>query len=189
VPGNPSSHPGREPVQLTQSVAGSSVRRRIRVTNLYATPWHAPDGTANGDLPSYLGMGRLERYYRLSADQLPRVLQRADLETGGLKFRRWEHADRVSGARLWLFRLPSGQIVAALSLDTCGELIDTIDLLEDCYYGDVLIGDRSVEEHTTRWPPSSALTAAPITGSFPSATRSSSTLTQRRMTARTWCSG
>jgi len=148
VPGNPSSRPGREPVQLTRSPAGSSVRRRIRVTNLYATPWHAPDGTANGDLPSYLGLGRLERYYRLSADQLPRVLQRADLETNGLKFRRWEHADRVTGARIWLFRLPSGQIVAALSLDTCGELIDTIDLLEDCYYGDVLIGDRSVEEHT-----------------------------------------
>ena len=46
----------------------------------------------------------------------------------------------VTGARIWLFRLPSGQIVAALSLDAHCELVDTIDLLEDCYFGDVQIG-------------------------------------------------
>ena len=51
-----------------------------------------PDGTADGDLPDYLRMWRLERYYRLSADQLPRVLHREMLETSALRFRRWQHA-------------------------------------------------------------------------------------------------
>jgi hypothetical protein len=43
---------------------------------MYATPWHLADGTASGDLPSYLRLWRFERYYRLSGDQLPRVLSR-----------------------------------------------------------------------------------------------------------------
>ena len=43
---------------------------------------------------------------------------------------------------MWLFRLPSGQLVAALSLDVSCELGDTIDLLEDCYFADVQIGQK-----------------------------------------------
>ena len=50
---------------------------------MYATPWHLTDGTAGGDLPDYLRLWRFERYYRLSADQLPHVLAReaVDLST------------------------------------------------------------------------------------------------------------
>ena len=119
----------------------------VRVSNLYATPWHLADGTASRDLPDYLKLWRFEPYYRLSASQLPRVLRREELDTSALKFQRWEVAGRLSGARIWLFRLPSGQIVTALSLDAHCELIDTIGLLEDCYFGDVHIGEATVEEY------------------------------------------
>jgi hypothetical protein len=84
---------------------------------MYATSWHMADGTTRGDLPAYLKLWRFEQYYRLSADQLPEVLCRESLDVTALRFRRWQHAGRVTGARIWLFRLPSGQIVAALSLD------------------------------------------------------------------------
>jgi hypothetical protein len=114
---------------------------------MYATAWHLADGTASGDLPDYLRLWRFERYYRLSADQLPRVLCRQTLDTGALSFRRWQHAARVTGARMWLFRLPSGQLVAALSLDVDCELGDTIDLLEDCYFADVRIGPATAEQY------------------------------------------
>jgi hypothetical protein len=112
---------------------------------MYATPWHLSDGTASGDLPDYLKLWRFERYYRLSADQLPRVLCHEALDAGTLKFRRWQHPEQVTGARIWLFRLPSGQIVTALSLDVHCELINTIGLLEDCYFADVQIGEATIE--------------------------------------------
>ena len=126
---------------------GESGRRKIRITNTYATPWHLEDGTASSDLPDYLKLWRFERYYRLSADQLPRVLGREALDVGTLSFQRWQHWGQVTGARLWLFCLPSSQVVAALSLDLDCELIDTIDLLEDCYFGDVRIGETAIEDY------------------------------------------
>jgi hypothetical protein len=52
----------------------------------------------------------------------------------------------LTGARIWLFRLPSGQVVAALSLDARCSFLDTIDVLEDCYYCDVLVGDEPLEQ-------------------------------------------
>ncbi len=114
---------------------------------MYATAWHLADRAASGDLPDYLRLRRFERYYRLSADQLPRVLCRRALDTYALSFRRWQHAGRVTGARMWLFRLPSGQLVATLSLDVHCDLGDTIDLLEDCYFADVQIGQTRAEEY------------------------------------------
>jgi hypothetical protein len=114
---------------------------------VYATSWHLADSTAARDLPEYLRLWRFEDYYRLSADQLPAVLHREDLDASTLSFQRWQHAGQVTGARVWLFRLPSGQIVAVVSLDVRGELIDTIDLLEDCYFADVRAGQATIEEH------------------------------------------
>ncbi len=109
----------------------------MRISNIYATPWHLADTTAGGELQHYLRLWRFEQYCRLSADQLPSVLCREALDVSALKFHRWQHAVTVTGARIWLPRLPSGQIVATLSLDATTELLDTIDLLEDCYVGDV----------------------------------------------------
>jgi hypothetical protein len=104
VPGTSSDHPRRDPGQPTGPAAGSSVQQKIRITNICATPWHLTDGTAGGDLPDYLKPWRFERYYRLSADQLPRVLCREALDPGALKFRRWQHPEQLTGARIWLFR-------------------------------------------------------------------------------------
>jgi hypothetical protein len=103
---------------------------------MYATPWHLTSGTAGGDLPRYLQLWRFEQYYRLSADQLPAVLHRETLDASALSFSRWQHTGQLSGARIWLFRVPSGHITA-LSLDVQGALIDTIGLLEDCYFAEV----------------------------------------------------
>ena len=151
VPGTSSDQPRDQPAAAPAGEAvdqaGSSVRQRVRVTNMYATSWHLADSAASGDLHHYLRLWRFEQYYRLSADQLPAVLCRESLDVTALTFRRWRHAGTVAGARIWLFRLPSGQIVAALSLDAQCELIDTIDLLEDCYFGDVQIGEQSVAQY------------------------------------------
>ena len=114
---------------------------------MYATPWHVTGGTASGDLPGYLRLWRFEQYYRLSADQLPAVLHRETLDASTLRFSRWQHAGKLTGARIWLFRLPSGQITAALSLDVHVELIDTIGLLEDCYFADVQASGVTIEEY------------------------------------------
>ncbi|HET9894104.1 MAG TPA: hypothetical protein VFQ44_04165 [Streptosporangiaceae bacterium] len=74
-------------------------------------------------------------------------MSRAEINAADLKFTRWRDSARVTGARIWLFRLPSGQVVAALSLDVRCPFIETIDLLEDCYYCDVLVGDEPLEQH------------------------------------------
>lgn len=73
------------------------------------------DGNRGSDLPDYLRLWRFEGYYRLSADQLPTVLTRETIDVSTLSFRRWQSPDLVTGTRIWLFRLPSGQIVACLS--------------------------------------------------------------------------
>lgn len=57
------------------------------------------------------------------------MLCRETLDAGALAFWRWQRGAAVTGARVWLFRLPSGQLVAAVSLDAGCELRETIDLL------------------------------------------------------------
>jgi hypothetical protein len=114
---------------------------------MYATPWHLNDASAGGELPDYLRLWRFERYYRLSASQLPRVLHRESLDASTLRFQRWQQGGQLAGAQLWLFALPSGQIAAAVSLDVHVELIDTIGLLEDCYFADIHTGLATIEEH------------------------------------------
>jgi len=82
-------------------VAGVSiVRKFIRLTNLYATPWHIADGANTGDLTDYLQIWRFAQYYRLSADQLPRVLGREMTDPESLSFKRWSHSDLSSVKRL-----------------------------------------------------------------------------------------
>jgi hypothetical protein len=148
VPGTTSDHP-HDDVARQAGPTTEPVPERIRVTSIYATPWHLTSTPANTDLPGYLRLWRFEEYYRLSADQLPGVLNRETLDHTTLKFRRWTRADRLTGARIWLFALPSGQIAAALSLDAHVELIEAIDLLEDCYFADVSAGETTVEEQAS----------------------------------------
>lgn len=147
MPGTSSDQDHRDQGQPEGLAAAEFVQRRIRITNVYATPWHLADGATSGDLPDYLRLWRFEPYYRLSADQLPHALACGVLDPSALSFQRWQHPGRVTGATVWLFRLPSGQIVAALNLDVDCELIDTINLLEDCYFGNVLIGEATTQDY------------------------------------------
>ena len=133
-------------------------------------------------------MWRFEQYYRLSADQLPAVLHQEALDAGTLRFTRWQHAAALTGARVWLFALPSGQIVAALSLDMRCALIEVIDLLEDCYFADVHAGEATITEHTRAPSPGSSVRSPPpVTISSLNATSSCSTSRPRLMapTAKT----
>ena len=43
--------------------------------------------------------------------------------------------------------MPSGQVVAAFSLEVRCEPIEVIDLLEDCYFADVHVGEATITEH------------------------------------------
>jgi hypothetical protein len=146
VPGISSDQPGSDPTPIAPAT-DLPAANRVRITNLYATPWYVADGDAGGQLPDYLNLWRFERYYRLSGDQLPHVLCREAVDSGALSFTRWQHAERMTGARVWLFRLPSGQLVAALSLDARCEPAQTIDLLEDCYFADVHVGETTIEAY------------------------------------------
>lgn len=147
MPGT-SSEPRHRPPRRATPAARRRVPGTIRVTSIYATPWHLPGAADNGELPGHLPLWRFEQYYRLSADQLPAVLHQEGLDASTLRFARWQHAAALTGARVWLFALPSGQVVAALSLDMRCALIEVIDLLEDCYFADVNVGEATITEHT-----------------------------------------
>jgi hypothetical protein len=146
VPGT-SSEPRRKPTRRTTPATRRRVPERIRITSIYATPWHLPGAAGNSDLPGHLRLWRFERYYRLSADQLPAVLHQEALDASTLRFERWQHPGTLTGARAWLFALPSGQVVAAFSLEVRCEPIEVIDLLEDCYFADVHVGEATITEH------------------------------------------
>jgi hypothetical protein len=94
----------------------------------------------------YLRLGRLARFYQTSRHQLPRVLLRDRLDPAGLAFERWSDGAGVASARVWLFVLPSGQTLAALSMDVAASLVGSIPLLEDLYYGAATVGGRSFEQ-------------------------------------------
>ncbi|MEW9533596.1 hypothetical protein [Microbispora sp. NPDC049125] len=120
-------------------------RECVRLTNIYATPWHR-GGDVDDALPGeHLRLGRLDGYYAGSAAQLPKVIHRSVLDHEQISFSRWDHSDLLTGARLWLLAVPSEQVVAVLSLDVSCEMVRTVDLLEDCYYLDVKVGGQSVE--------------------------------------------
>ena len=104
------------------------------------------DGTS-GELADYLRLWRFAQYYRRSADQLPAVLHHDTLDPATLRFSRWQHAAQLTTAEMWVFRLPSGQIAIALSLQARVGLIDTIDLLEDCYFTDIQAGEEAIQDY------------------------------------------
>jgi hypothetical protein len=147
VPGT-SSESRHRPARPITPAGRRRVPGTIRITGIYATPWHLPGAAGTGELPGHLPLWRFEQYYRLSAGQLPAVLHQEALDAGTLRFARWQHAAALTGARTWLFALPSGQVAAALSLDMRCALIEVIDLLEDCYFADVHAGEATITEHT-----------------------------------------
>ncbi len=116
-------------------------RKTVRVTNVYATSGRVSQvpHADPGEVADYLRFGRLERYYRLSDGQLPRVLARRELDVATLEGRRWRQPERLVHAWLWLFTSPSDQVLVALTLDVDCAPVELIPLLEDCYYTDAEI--------------------------------------------------
>jgi hypothetical protein len=135
--------PGRPPFDPP------AARDSIRISNVYATAWRWSDaggGRAAGEAPTTaLRLGRLARFYELSDDQLPRVLASERFQPEVVRFNRWRE-DSCASATAWLFLLPSGQVVAALTLDLRCDLRRTVALLEDCYYEDVTVGGRGLTD-------------------------------------------
>lgn len=145
--GGASSRP--TPITHPSSAAGADPpvkRTTVRITNVYATSWRIDPAISQGELGDYLRLWRLERNYRLAADQLPRVLARKDLDPQTIRVKRWQNISALSGARVWLFVLPSSRIVAAFSVDVTSELADVVDLLEDCYFCDVHVEEMLVTD-------------------------------------------
>lgn len=117
----------------------------LRVTNVYATSWVLSGDTGSRDLSEDLPLWRYGQYYKTSADQFPRVLHRVEVAPGALSFKRWKSPESMTGGELWLFVMPSSQLVAAMSVDSSCELGDTVDLLEDTYYADVVVDGLPLE--------------------------------------------
>lgn len=121
-------------------------RTTVRITNVYATSWRISPDLARGELGDYLRLWRLERNYRLAAEQLPRVLTREELDPRTLRMKRWQDISALAGARVWLFSLPSGRVVAAFSIDVASRIGDVVDLLEDCYFCDIHVDGTVISE-------------------------------------------
>lgn len=120
-------------------------RQVIRVTNVYGTSWQVGAGTQEAvPLADSLRFGRLTRFYRASADQLPVVLAQLSVDPAAVRCPRWRGTAIVDG-RIWLFSVPPGQVATGLSLDVDCSLLGVIDLLEDCYYLDTTIGEHDLE--------------------------------------------
>lgn len=146
--GGVSSKP--DPLTHPSSAAGADPpikRPTVRITNVYATSWRVDPAVTRGELGDYLRLWRLERNYRIAADQLPRVLVREDLDPGTIRVKRWRNISALAGARVWLFGLPSSRVVAAFSVDVACGLADVVDLLEDCYFCDIHI-EETLITHT-----------------------------------------
>ena len=143
MPGTPTGEDGRGP---------ATRRRAVRLITVYATPWRLrPEDRGPSSEPrDHLHLGRLEGHFAAPATQTPRVLHRAGLTAGHLRFGPQDQIRPVAEAGLWLFVTTPGQLIVAFSLDLDAELIDTIDLLEECYYLQARYGETPIETVAAR---------------------------------------
>lgn len=127
-------------------VAAFTTRPGLRISNLFSTSWRTHFVTENGAaLTDHLSFGRLERFYRSSADQLPSVIVSRPVDASTIRCERWREGTLVS-ARIWLFALPTGQVVVGLTLDVDCTHLHAVNLLEDCYYLALSIDGGQVEQ-------------------------------------------
>jgi hypothetical protein len=122
-----------------------SSRRTLRLTIVYATDLrHSLDDADQPRPPGdVLRLSRLADFYARSADQLPQILARHDLEPTELGYRRWR--GQAEAASFWIIVLPSRQVMMALSLDIAADLLATIPLLEDLYYADITVAETALQ--------------------------------------------
>lgn len=121
-----------------------SERKGVRAITVYATKWFVPETSSAHTTPAAefptLKLGRLKKFYSISADQVPRVIHTWGILPHQMWSKRWDHHhenswnERYLQARIWALAVPSGRIVIALSTDAPTNLIGSIELLEDHYY-------------------------------------------------------
>lgn len=134
--------------RLAEVVAteGPSARETVRLSNVYATHWTWTGGETSRSLTDALKLGRLARFYDAAATQLPWVLVQERIGADVM----WPERESPVGAIVrgtgWLFGMPSGQVVAALSMDVALGFPDTINLLEDGYYATISIDGQPLDE-------------------------------------------
>lgn len=138
----------------------NSSTQDVRVISVYATRWRKP-WQAGDNGKSHLQLGRLDEFYSLFQEQLPRVLDRIPhdpdtvsfLSVGGDSVVRSRMAGlTVTRAEVWLFALPSDQVVAALDIDFLSPPLGedaswTINVLENGAYGQIEIDGKGIEGH------------------------------------------
>ncbi len=97
-------------------------------------------------IANILYLGRLGPYYEQAAVQFPTVLLHQACQVG-VTGRRVNVGIELKRGCSWLFRVPNGGLVAGLTIDFESSLRACIPLLEDAYYGEVLIEQRSLMDH------------------------------------------
>jgi hypothetical protein len=145
---------------------GDHQEHEIRIISIYATRWRRK-WDKNGQ-STHLALGRLEEFYSLYEDQLPRALLQHVLDPAQVTFtsvesERPDFPDRTSDrqigddltithAEVLLFALPSDQVVAAVDLEFQSpplhlDAVPTINVLEHSAYAQVRIEDMDLESY------------------------------------------
>lgn len=134
--------------------------QEVRVISVYATRWRRPWADGEGEA-KHLELGRLEEFYNLFREQLPQVLARVEHKPDKVSFPSMAGESESSHkmaelevikAELWLFALPSDQVVAALDIKfesppPATDASRIIDVLEHGTYGNISIQDEGLEWH------------------------------------------
>lgn len=163
----------------TVDVAGvnNSSVEDVRVISIYATSWRYRGPAPKIPLEEKLPLGvRLEEFHYLFREQLPLLLYDRTLEVEDLglsdpladtkskapRSRTWTVNDlKISQVKIWLFYLPSDQVVAALDVKFSSPPIDsdaesTIRVLENCAFAEFTINEdrekpgESLGQHIAR---------------------------------------
>ena len=129
--------------------APTTSRACHRITNVFATSLESDDllGAA-GNLPSSsLKLGRMQRFYDRCSQQLPRVAARRALSPEGMTFS-WDHSSDYTfeAVNAWLFDVPAGPVVLALTVDVGCARRALIPLLEAFYYCQVTFSGLGAED-------------------------------------------
>src|SRR5215470_11599461 len=144
-----------------ESDTGTATAQVVRVISIYATGWRSVWGRDDSHPQQHhLELGKLEEFYNLFREQLPKVLlppRRHD--PSAVTFTRSSQPTRphcdtftVTRAESWLFALPSDQVVAAIDIDFRGPPLNTdpmptIDVLGHGAYAQFEINGKDVAAH------------------------------------------
>jgi len=133
-----------------RAVDGIARDQTVRVISVYATNWRHPGHVRSPDLEVELGW--LREFYHLYRDQLPSVLTRRRHVGDELEIGRATREVEIIVAETWLFALPFGEVVAALTLefrsgDLSTDAAPTVTVLEHCERADITVAGATLAQH------------------------------------------